>query len=60
MLAVGPIVIYPPVTLTQDEAHAMVLRWVPAFLERYLKGDMVFAPLLVPPAPPGVVFQAVP
>jgi len=50
----------PPTTLTQDEAHAAVLRWVPAFLERQLAGDPGFAPFLTPPAPPGVVFQAVP
>jgi hypothetical protein len=29
----------PPATLTQDEAHAAVLRWVVPFLEVYLAGD---------------------
>ncbi len=50
----------PPTTLTQDEAHAVVLRWVPAFLERYLAGDATFTPFLTPPAPAGSVLQAAP
>lgn len=33
----------PPVTLTQDEAHEAVERWVIPFLERYLRGDETFA-----------------
>jgi dienelactone hydrolase len=50
----------PPATLTQDEAHAAVLRWVPPFLERYLAGDPGFAPFFVLPAPPGAVLTALP
>ena len=48
----------PPTTLTQNEAHAIVLRWVLPFLEVHLAGDTSFAPSLLPPAPPSVVLQA--
>jgi predicted dienelactone hydrolase len=47
----------PPVTLTQVEAHAAVLRWVLPFLERHLVGDESFAPFFSV-APPGVVFAS--
>jgi dienelactone hydrolase len=50
----------PPVTLTQAEAHDLVLRWLLPFLEVHLAGDAGFAPFLVPPAPPTVVFEASP
>jgi predicted dienelactone hydrolase len=46
----------PPVTLTQDEAHALVLRWVVPFLERYLAGRSEAEPLLAAPQA-GVVVQ---
>ena len=46
----------PPVTLTQDEAHEAVRRWVLPFLEVYLAGDTGFTPFLVAPPPPGIVF----
>jgi len=36
----------PPTTLTQDEAHQQVLRWVVPFLRRYLAEDMSAEPLL--------------
>lgn len=42
----------PPATLTQDEAHALVLRWVVPFLEQYLAGRGTLAPYLLAP-PPG-------
>jgi predicted dienelactone hydrolase len=47
----------PPVTLTQPESHAVVQRWVLPFLETYLARDIVFAPFLTAPAPPGVAFE---
>jgi predicted dienelactone hydrolase len=47
----------PPATLTQDEAHAAVLRWVLPFLELHLNGNQDFAPFFLVP-PPGVVFAA--
>lgn len=50
----------PPVTLTQDEAHALVLRYVLPFLEVHLVGDLRFAPLLRFPSRPGLLYQAVP
>ncbi len=50
----------PPTTLTQDEAHAAVLRWVVPFLEEKLAGDARFAAFFAPPAPPGVVVQSQP
>ncbi len=43
----------PPATLTQDEAHAVVLRWVLPFVQRYLAGDLRFEPFL-DSFPPGV------
>ncbi len=50
----------PPTTLTQDEAHGNVLRWVIPFLERYLKGDDRFAAFFDAPTPPGVEVDAAP
>jgi dienelactone hydrolase len=50
----------PPTTLTQDEAHVEVLRWVIPFLERYLKGDASFAAFFDPPVPPDETFEAAP
>jgi predicted dienelactone hydrolase len=50
----------PPVTLTQDEAHALVLRYVLPFVETYLAGDPAFRPFLVPPAATGTAFDAQP
>jgi dienelactone hydrolase len=50
----------PPTTLTQDEAHAPVLRWVIPFLERYLKGDDRFAAFFDEPVPAGVEYDAEP
>ncbi|HXJ35536.1 MAG TPA: hypothetical protein VMS22_15995 [Candidatus Eisenbacteria bacterium] len=47
----------PPVTLTQDEAHLAVLRWVIPFLEWYLKGDDRFAAFFETPQPVGVTVQ---
>ena len=44
----------PPTTLTQDEAHGPVLRWVIPFLEWKLKGDTRFAAFFDAPAPAGV------
>src|SRR5262249_25950281 len=44
----------PPTTLTQDEAHAAVIRWVVPFLEWYLKGDERFAAFFATPMPVGV------
>jgi dienelactone hydrolase len=41
----------PPVTLTQDEAHGQVLRWVLPFLEVYLNGDPDFAAFFLAPRP---------
>ena len=50
----------PPTTLTQDEAHAAVRRWVLPFLEVYLAGDTSFSPFLAPITGPGFVFEAQP
>ena len=50
----------PPTTLTQDEAHAAVLRWVLGFLKVYLAGDASYASFLAQPAPPGFVLQSSP
>jgi predicted dienelactone hydrolase len=50
----------PPTTLTQDEAHAHVLRWVVPFLEWYLRGDDTFAAFFEEPVPKGVLFEAAP
>ncbi|HVO28060.1 MAG TPA: hypothetical protein VMW56_31020 [Candidatus Margulisiibacteriota bacterium] len=47
----------PPTTLTQDEAHDAVRRWVLPFLEVYLAGDTSFAPFLAPITGPGFVFE---
>ncbi|MDX2168704.1 MAG: hypothetical protein SF182_16650 [Deltaproteobacteria bacterium] len=44
----------PPATLTQDEAHALVQRYVLPFLERYLRGDESADAFFGDP-PPGVV-----
>jgi dienelactone hydrolase len=44
----------PPATLTQDEAHERVKRWVLPFLQVYLAGDESFAPFLLAEPPPGV------
>lgn len=41
----------PPVTLTQDEAHGHVLRWVRPFLETYLNGDATFSAFFLKPLP---------
>ena len=49
----------PPTTLTQDEAHLQVLRWVIPFVEWKLKGDETFAAFFQSP-PPGVQFDAQP
>jgi dienelactone hydrolase len=48
----------PPATLTQDEAHRLVLRWVIPFLGRYLAGDERWVPLLVGPPAPGIELQS--
>ncbi len=48
----------PPTTLTQDEAHDVVRRWVLPFLEVYLAGDTSFSPFLAPLSGPGFVFQS--
>lgn len=47
----------PPVTLTQDEAHGHVLRWVRPFLETYLNGDASFAAFFLKPLPGEAVAQ---
>lgn len=47
----------PPVTATQDEAHAQVLRWVVPFLERYLAGRTSVEPFFTAPPPGAVVSQ---
>jgi predicted dienelactone hydrolase len=41
----------PPTTLTQDEAHGHVLRWVRPFLETYLNGDASYAAFFLRPLP---------
>ncbi len=46
----------PPTTLTQDEAHAQVLRYVLPFLKVYLADDADWAPLLDAPTRPGLVY----
>lgn len=43
----------PPATLTQDEAHQAVLRWIVPFVQRYLAGDLRYEPFL-DSFPPGV------
>jgi predicted dienelactone hydrolase len=50
----------PPVTLTQDEAHAVVLRWVVPFVQWKLGDDDRFAAFFEPPMPPGVTLDAAP
>ncbi len=48
----------PPTTLTQAEAHALVVRWVIPFLQRYLAGRTDVAPLLSPAGASGVVVKS--
>jgi hypothetical protein len=48
----------PPTTLTSDESHDDVLRYVVPFLKTYLAGDSSWSPLLGPPAQPGFVYRA--
>jgi predicted dienelactone hydrolase len=50
----------PPTTLTQDEAHDAVRRWVLPFLKVYLAGDASFARFLAPVTGPGFVFDVAP
>jgi predicted dienelactone hydrolase len=50
----------PPTTLTQDEAHALVLRYVVPFLHAHLAGNAAWAPLLAVPGAPGSVFERAP
>lgn len=50
----------PPVTLTQDEAHGHVLRWVRPFLEVYLNGDQDFAAFFLKPLPGVAVSSQLP
>jgi predicted dienelactone hydrolase len=47
----------PPTTLTQDEAHALALRYIVPFIQRYLGGDERFASFFTTPPPAGVLFQ---
>jgi predicted dienelactone hydrolase len=46
-----------PALLSQDEAHAVVLRWVVPFLKRFLRGTERLEPFLAAPAPPGVIVE---
>lgn len=48
----------PPITLTNDESHDAVLRWVLPFLKARLAGEAEWEPLLQPPAQPGFVYAA--
>jgi dienelactone hydrolase len=48
----------PPTTLTQDETHVDVLRYVVPFIERYLGEQATVTPLLGPPTGPGFSYQA--
>jgi dienelactone hydrolase len=50
----------PPTTLTQDEAHLAVLRWVVPFIERHLGGDETFASFFDLPRPAGIAYEATP
>jgi predicted dienelactone hydrolase len=50
----------PPTTLTQAEAHALVLRYAVPFLQVYLAGEADWAPLLAAPAAPGSVLERAP
>jgi predicted dienelactone hydrolase len=52
-----PDCVYPE-TLSQEEAHPVVLRWVVPFLEAHLRGTARLDALLTPPAPPGVTLTA--
>jgi predicted dienelactone hydrolase len=47
----------PPATLTQDESHALALRYIVPFIERHLGGDERFASFFTLPAPAGVLFE---
>lgn len=47
----------PPATLTQDESHALALRYIVPFIERHLGGDERFAPFFTVPPPAGVLFE---
>jgi hypothetical protein len=46
-----------PITATQDEAHAQVLRWAVPFLERYLAGRPGVEPFFTAPPPGSLVSQ---
>jgi predicted dienelactone hydrolase len=48
----------PPATLTQDEAHDAVRRWILGFLKVYLAGDPSYEPFLANANVPAVVFEA--
>jgi hypothetical protein len=50
----------PPTTLSQQEAHDLVLRYVLPFLKVHLAGDPGFVPFLVPPAATGTVLAREP
>jgi len=50
----------PPTTLTQDEAHALVLRYVVPFLEANLAGKARYDVYLTAPPLPGVEEQSAP
>jgi predicted dienelactone hydrolase len=50
----------PPTTLTQDEAHELVRRYVLPFLEVHLAGIPDFGQFLAPPAVSGVELDRVP
>jgi predicted dienelactone hydrolase len=49
----------PPTTRTQDEAHALALRYIVPFIERHLGGDERFAAFFTTPPPAGIVFEQV-
>jgi predicted dienelactone hydrolase len=48
-----------PTTLTQDEAHAAVLRWVVPFVQWQVGGDERFAAFFLAPVPAGSTLEAV-
>jgi hypothetical protein len=50
----------PPKTLTQDEAHLAVMRWVVPFIERHLGGGDAFAAFFDFPRPAGITYEATP
>ncbi len=50
----------PPTTLTQDEAHELVRRYVLPFLEVYLAGNPDYAQMLAAPAISGTVLESQP